>query len=154
MPPNSKLEATTRTGTIVVQSGKGLNRSYTWEGSTRSVGLWPRSEGWKGSQDLYYPGPGYHWEKTPDGIRRCSVGEGWLYFTTVEEAVQWIKRQDRWLPTVYRDDGLMVGYGKSPQRYQLNVDVSQIFIGGKKPTTLPGSDNQAIKTSWDKAPEQ
>ncbi|MCC6486470.1 MAG: hypothetical protein IT364_03145 [Candidatus Hydrogenedentes bacterium] len=118
------------------------------------MGMIPRSERWSGGQGLYYPGPGYHWRKTPDGIRRCVVQEGWQYFITVEEAVQWIKRQDRWLPTVYRDDGLVVGYGKSPQRYQLNVYVWQILIGGKKPTTLPGSNNQAIKTSWDNAPEQ
>jgi hypothetical protein len=68
----------------------------------------------------------------------------------VEEALEWIKRHDSWLPTVYRDDGLVVGYGKSPQRYQLNVEVWQILIGGKKPTALPGSNNESIKTSWDK----
>ncbi len=61
MPPNAKIEATTKDGNIVIKSGKGLKRYYTWDGATRSVVMWPRPSRWYGSLGMYYPGPGFHW---------------------------------------------------------------------------------------------
>ncbi len=127
---------------MTVTAGKGLKRSYTWEGETRSVEMWPRRERWYGSLGLYFPGPGNHW-KPHNGIARGVVEEGQQHFKTVDEALKWIAEQ-KWWPLVYRSDGLLVGWGKNLSRQQLNVDVWQIVIDGKKPTKLPGSHDDKI----------
>ena len=36
------------------------------------------------------------------------------------------------MPLVYRNDGLAVGWRKVPARLQLNVDVWQLYVNGKK----------------------
>jgi hypothetical protein len=147
MPQNATITATTDSGTIIIKSGRGLKRYYTWDGATRSVVMWPRTERWYGSFGIYYPGPGSHWVSN-HGITRGVLEEGQRYFNTLEEAGVWLKKE-QWLPCVYNDSGLAVCFGKSPGREQLNVDVWQIYIGGKKPAKLNGSRNSAITTSWD-----
>ena len=149
MPPDSKMEATSKTGTIVIQSRKGLKRYYTFDGVTRSVVMIPRPDRWYGSLGMYYPGPGSHWMPRHNGISRGVLQEGQQHFASINEAMEWLRKASGWYPTVYRDDGLVVGYGKELQREQINVDVWQIYIAGQKPTKLEGSDNSAIKTSWD-----
>jgi hypothetical protein len=57
--------------------------------------------------------------------------------------MKWINEQ-LWMPLVYRNDGLAVGWRKVPERSQLYVDVWQIYIDGKKPTALPGSADEKI----------
>ena len=41
-------------------------------------------------------------------------------------------------------DGLMIGWSKTPSRKQLNVEVWQIYISGKKPGELAGSQDDKI----------
>ena len=60
MAPGSRLTATTPVGRIVINAGEGLRRSYTWDGATRSVEMWPRDKRWYGSLGIYYPGPEWH----------------------------------------------------------------------------------------------
>jgi hypothetical protein len=128
MSKGMKITATTPEGTIIVTAGNGLKKSYTWEGDTRSVIMWPRGERWYGSMGLYYPGPGNHW-KEHNGITRSVVQEGQQHFDTAEEALEWLKLP-RHNSCVHNDNGLVV-CSKSLSRKQLNVDVWQIFIGGK-----------------------
>jgi len=143
MSEGAVLKATTRTGTIEITAGKGLKRSYTWDGETRTAELEPREERWYGSLGAYYPGPGEHW-KDNHGITRGVLQEGQQHFKTLAEALQWIAKQAESYPVVYRDDGLMVAFGKQPGRKQLNVEVWQIYIAGKKPAELKGSENEKI----------
>ncbi len=149
MPPLASITATTDAGTITIRSGVGCRRYYTWEGATRSVAMIARWERWTGSLGLYYPGPAYHWFPFHGGIGRACLEEGWLDFPTTNEALQWIELTRTWLPLTYRNDGLLVGFGKTLARKQLNVDVWQILIGGSKPTDLPGNSPHGIVTSWD-----
>ena len=55
----------------------------------------------------------------------------------------WIKEPER-ASFVYRGDGLMVGWGKTADPKQLTVEVWQILIDGKKPSRLPGSQDDKI----------
>lgn len=148
MTPGMKITAITQVGRITITAIDNLTRSYTWEGATRSVEMYPRGERWYGSLGLYYPGPGDHW-KPHNGISRAVVEEGQQHFKSIQEALKWIKER-AWMPFVYRDDGLMVGWSKTLPRRQLNVEVWQILINGKKPQHLPGSRNQAITVSRQK----
>lgn len=142
MAQGSRLTATTPVGKIVIVAGQGLRRSYTWDGATRAVEMWPRDKRWYGSLGLYYPGPGNHWREH-EGISRGVVQEGQQHFETTAEAMDWLKKL-QWQPHVWNNSGLVVGWSKTPARQQLNVDVWQLYIGGKKPTKLPGADDKAI----------
>lgn len=142
MSPGMRIHATTPEGEMVVTAVDQLTRSYTWEGATRSVEMSPRTERWYGSLGLYFPGPGDHW-KEHKGITRGVTEEGQQHFKSADEALEWI-RSRKWMAYVYRDDGLAVGWSKTLPRKQLNVEVWQIMINGKKPAQLPGSQNEKI----------
>ncbi len=146
MSPDSSITADTPAGQITVTAGKGLKRSYSWEGATRSVEMWPRAERWHGSFGLYCPGPGDHWRKHK-GITRGVVEEGRQHFETEDEALRWLAARS-FMPYVYRSDGLVVGWSKTPARRQLNVEVWQIIIKGEKPIDLPGSQDDKIRVEF------
>ena len=144
MRPGMALTGTTTTGVISIQAGKGLERTYTWEGASRSVTLLPREERFLGSLGAYFPGDGEHW-KMHNGISRGVVQEGVQHFSSTAKALEWLKQQSEYYATVYRDDGLTVSFAKNLQRRQLNVEVWQILIEGKRPRSLKGSQDRLIK---------
>jgi hypothetical protein len=134
--------AETPTGTITITAGRGLKRTYIWEGASRSATLWARSKRWYGSLGAYYPGPGEHW-RNHNGITRGVLEEGQQHFDSEQQAMEWLRT--RYSPAVYRDDSLVVSFGKVIERRQLNVDVWQILIRGVKPERLERSNNNKIK---------
>ena len=142
MAPNSEITQTSSVGTITITAGRGLKRCYTWEGATRCVEMGPRDERWYGSLGLYFPGPGDHWAEH-NGITRGVTEEGQQHFKSMDEALTWLKNQE-YPSLIYRNDGLVVGWGKNLPRRQLNVSVWQIFIDGKKPTQIPGAQDERI----------
>ena len=142
MSPGMRITATTSVGTITITAVDELTRSYTWDGATRAVEMSPRATRWYGSLGLANPGAGEHW-RDHHGITRCVTEEGQQHFKSVEEALKWIKERD-WMPFLYRDDGLMVGWNKNLARKQLSVEVWQILIDGRKPERLPGSPSDRI----------
>jgi len=144
MPEGMKITAINQHGTMIITAGKGLERSYTWAGDTRSVIMWPRKERWGGSYGIYYPGPGNHW-KEHDGITRAVVEEGQLNFKSQEDFLCYISKYREKGSYVYNDNGLFVGWVKSSGAGgTLSVRVWQFFINGIKPKKLPGSQNDKI----------
>jgi len=144
MAPGSTITVTSEIGTLSVTAGNGLKRCYTWEAATRCVEMEPRDERWYGSLGLYFPGPGDHWEEH-NGITRAVTEEGQQDFKTVDDALKWVQEQ-KYPKLVYRNDGLVMGWGKVLPRRQLNVSVWQILIDGKKPSALPGAQDSLIVT--------
>jgi hypothetical protein len=143
MSPGMRITATTSAGTIAITAVEELTRSYTWEGATRAVEMEPHRARFFGSFGLFFNAATEHW-RDHHGITRCTTKEGQQHNKTVDEAMNWIKEPDR-LPSVYRDDGLMVGWRKDLQAKFLDVEVWQILIDGKKPKRLPGSQNDKIR---------
>jgi hypothetical protein len=144
--PGTSITAELPIGSITINADDPLKRTYTWEGASRSVRLWPRPERWYGNLGAYYPGPGEHWREH-HGITRGVLQEGQQHFQTIEEALTWIRQPWQSKCSVYRDDGLFVLFDKTPERKQINVDLIQILVGGHKPTSLPGSQNEKIRIS-------
>lgn len=140
--PETRITATTSLGTIAITAGKGLKRSFTWEGATRSVEMMPRKDRWLGSLGLYYPAPGHHW-KEHNGIACCVAEEGQQNFKSEEEALKWIE-ETKFGTWVWRSDGLVVGWYKIPESKMLGVNVWQILINGEKPSKLPGAQDDKI----------
>ena len=96
-----------------------------------------------GSLGIYYPGPGNTWWFSCGGVKRAVVQEGIQDFAN-EEAIQtWLEEQD-WIHPVHNNHGLVVGWGKTELRDQINVEVWQLLIQGKKPGRLQGSQDSLI----------
>lgn len=142
MLPGSLITEVGPLGTISIAAGRGLKRCYTWEGATRCVEMEPRDERWYGSLGLYFPGPGDHWAEH-NGITRGVTEEGQQHFKTMDEALTWLKKQE-YPSLIYRNDGLAVGWSKNLPRRQLSVSVWQIFIDDKKPTQIPGAQDDRV----------
>jgi len=149
MPANMQITAETPVGTITITAGQGFDRCYTWEGATGCIELTRDVERWLGRLGANAPGNPYLW-RVHNGINRIVADEGQQHFSSVDELRSWLRLftagygQPFEEPLVYRDDGLMVGWAKVPARYQLAVDVWQIYINGRKPDKLPGSQNDKI----------
>ncbi len=139
--PGGSITAKTPAGTITITAGKGLRRSFTWEGAMRSVEMGVA----RGTATLGWPGPGDHW-KEHKGITRMVGSESELNFPTLAAARRFLADQSKEYGgnTVYTNDGLVVTFAKVLPRKQLNVDVWQILIAGRKPTILPGADDTKI----------
>jgi hypothetical protein len=142
MVKGSSIEAKTVNGKIKITADDGLSRTYTWDGASRTAQLRPRKNRWYGSFGAYFPGQDFHWDEN-NGIRRGVMEEGQQHFNSLDEAIAWLK-----LPynsdCVYRDDGLVVCYSKNIERFQVNVNVWQIFIEGIKPLIPPESTGDRI----------
>lgn len=167
MTPGSEITARTPSGVITIRAGQTVRgsgtttfktewgpvtlpnpdtyqRTYRWAGCQGTVGLTPRTERWHGSLGISFPGTGFHWREC-GGVARAVVEEGQQHFDTIDQAMEWIEKQRSAMPHVYRNDGLVVGWGTViPDRKELNVEVWQLLIGGSKPTTLPGATDAAI----------
>ena len=144
MKPGERITIHNAVGTLSITALDGLTRAYTWEGATRLAVLFPRDERWYGSLGIYNPGAGDMWEEH-NGITRPVVEEGQQHFDSVAQALQYANGQGGGSGVyVYRDDGLMVGWSKEPDRRQLNVEVWQLVVDGAKPTKLPGSADNEI----------
>lgn len=144
MTPDSTITAETSTGTITITAGKGLLRSYTWEGATRFIEMQVSSEE-TGFRGISFPGTHNPPWRTHNGINGGDLKEGQMRFKTVASAMKRIKELSKSLPLVYRNDGLLVGFGKNLPRKNLNVEVWQIYINGKKPKVLAGSQDAKIR---------
>ena len=140
MTPGSEIMAHTPWGEIKIRAGDDYERIYEWGRCVRTLRMTPRAERWQGSLGIYWPGPGFHWSEC-DGVARAVVEEGQQHFETREAALEWIKGQGDWMPYVYRNDGLVVGWRTVvPNRKQLNVEVWQLLVAGEKPTSLNGAN--------------
>ncbi|MCW3055246.1 MAG: Ankyrin repeat protein [Chthonomonadales bacterium] len=143
MAPGMRITVNAPAGIMTITAKDDLVRAYTWEGATRSVEMIPREERWYGSLGLYYPGPGDHW-KEHHGITRGVLEEGQQHFKTTAEARKWLRTSQ----LIYRDDGLAASWSKELGRRQLGVSVWQIYVAGKKPAKLSGSQNGKIAVKY------
>lgn len=145
LPPNTRLEAETLSGKITITSGKGLLRTLGWDHTTHAIELVPVAGDSKKMLD--YPVktyPGFDLNKRGE-ILLCSYSEEFIDLPGEAQALTIIYRpNDKYFPTVYTHDGLVVGGGTYGQTNDFGVAVWQILINGKKPKQLLGSDDSKI----------
>lgn len=140
MSEGMQIVASTKSGTIRIGADRGYRRTYRWGSCSKAVTLTPRPERWHGSLGIYSPGAGPTWWIPCGGVWRAVVEEGQQHFDSYESATEWIGKR-RGLEFVYRNDGLVVGWLLSSGRDQINVEVWQILISGRKPDHLDGADD-------------
>ena len=162
MQRGESITAETSGGNVTIAANDVLTRTVTWEGASRSVRLVPPS------RESFYPpeipptriGPfsfprhdrwtgvagAISWDGVVpehNGITRIFLQEGQQRFETADSALSFL-REPAFQPSVYNDDGVVIRFSKTPGSSQLDVSVYQIYIGDRKPTHLPGSQNKNI----------
>ena len=145
---NVRLRASTPSGTITVHAGDGFARTYEWNGCTfEGMSVSPRSERWYGAMGLRGERSGGPFPSlfTCKGVSRPLFEESQLHFPSVAAAQAWLARHSRLFDTAWTQDGLVVQWGVSPGRYQINVSLTQICVAGKRPAGLAGDSGQAIE---------
>lgn len=153
----ARLEASTDNSNVAVIAGDKLKRRYEWDGCGLDANMIPRQERWFGSLGMYDPAGRLSIDPNAGchGISRPVVQEGQIHFADKKAAEVWISRNTlaTLYKTVWTNDGLFIRWSINPQRYQINVDLWQICIEGKKPTELAGALDNAIKVSHPKGSE-
>lgn len=141
MTPGMKITFRDSEGDLLISAGNGLKRSFTWNGGSRAVELWPRIERWNGSFGGYFPGMGTHWFPH-HGVFRCVVDEGQLNFSSTAKALRWLSKTPGYVRRYYRNDGLSIWVARNGPT--LGVEVYQIYINGSKPSKLTGASDEKI----------
>jgi hypothetical protein len=138
------IEATNPNGTIAIDAGKGLSRTYKWKDNSTTVNLYPRCERWYGSMGAYTPGRG--------GKIFALTEEGQQHFCCSEEVYEYLKWQMEDYQYVYTSDGLVVGWyenlGPTGSEIALHAEVWQVYIDGRKPVNLEGASDAKIRVSY------
>ena len=130
------VEATNKSGKIRISYVSPTKRRYEWDDEQRTLSLKVRLEPFQGKLGIYDP------------------ADTWIPFSTgtrlvIEEAVRKCENEEQikaalaegagYMDWVYTNDGLAVGFGRTPTRRQINVDLWQFLVQGKKPSNLVGA---------------
>src|SRR5436190_17742829 len=143
MRPGSSLVVKGKDGdSLRVVAGTNYRRRYEWSGCGLDAHPCPRGKRWFGSLGIYDSAPGFAYLfSSCQGISRPVVDEGQIHFAHQETAEAWLGQLPEKSPwqTTWRNDGLVVSWGVTPGRQQINVDVWQVCINGQKPSVMIGA---------------
>lgn len=138
-----QIQVITKIGLIKIHASSDLRRSGEWKSVTRSATLEARKESSPDGPVLYFYGFSEDSGQHPV-TKRIEFREGRKSFQTADQVMLWIRQQSGRIPTVYRNDGLLVSCDMDPAKNQLTVEVWQILINSNKPSSLPGGDDTKI----------
>jgi len=141
MEPGMAIEATNKNGTVTIEYLSPLERRYKWGRYDEIRTLIPRKKRFYGELGAYDPASAFVWEDGP----RIVATDSQLYFKNMKEVKAELYQGSAVMDWVYTDYGIVIGFSTSPSRKQVNIDVYQYFINGKKPTKLAGSRSENIK---------
>lgn len=142
LSPRQSVEATNKNGTIKISYMTPIKRKYEWDGKTRVVKMIRRSEPFQGRLGLYNPADS--WGLNPFEIR-IVVEEAVRDFDNEDQIYAFLRQSSQIMDWVYTSDGLVIGFGRTPARNQINVDLWQILLHGKKPSGLKEANPNAIR---------
>ena len=142
MQENMVIQASNKNGSVSIKYVSPLERCYKWDNYSECRTLIPRKDRFYGKLGAYDPATTYFWEfyKT-----RIVAEDSQLNFKNREELKAWLYQGVDVFDWVYTDDGLVVGFVKSPDRNQVNIEVYQLLINNKKPNRIDGSRSEKIK---------
>ncbi len=147
-----RICAKTNNDNLCISSIGKTKRIITWEGKRRPLDLVPRKQRWHGLLGLVSPKQPYNLWQDKDEIIRVIMEEAQINYTSIEKAVDGLEFPGRpnGYNVVYNDDGLLVIWHKSilPEQKVLDLMVFQILVNGKKPISLPGSQNDDITVTF------
>lgn len=140
LEPKQSVEATNRFGTIRIEYVSPTERKYKWDDSAQTVEMIPRKERFLGALGIYNPAS----RASEGGPVRIVTQESKLRFQKIDDVYRFLYQSSEIMDWVYTRDGLVVGFGKAPDRNQINVDLWQVLVDGRKPSDLRGARDASI----------
>lgn len=146
LSPGQTVEATNKNGGIRISYQGPTGRKYEWDEQQKVLKLKVRPEPFQGKLGLYDPADSWLFS----GGTRLVVEEAVRDFENEEQMNAALVESNDYMDWVYTNDGLVVGFGRTPARRQVDVDLWQFLLRGRKPTNLPGArpDRIGLKTSY------
>jgi hypothetical protein len=141
LQPGMKVEARALYGTVSIAYRSPTRRTFAWDGEQKTTAMIPREEEWMGAWGLYQPAGWPYW-----GVRVVAQ-ESVRNFADLDGLYKYLDEYKAEMGAVYTNDGLVVGFSRNPERDQINVDVWQLEVNGKKPSTLKGADDSRVRLS-------
>lgn len=145
MRPDMLIEARNKNGMVSIEYLSPLERRYKWNGFDEKRTLIPRKERWLGRLGAYDPATSYIWELFN---ARIVAEDSQLHFKSMDDIKKWLYQGSAVMDWVYTDDGLVVGFVKTADRNQVNIEVYQLYLNGKKTSNLKGSRPENIEITW------
>lgn len=136
------VEASNNNGTIRISYVSPTKRKYEWDGKSRTVKMIARAEAFQGRWGLYDPADS--WGFSFSEVRMV-VEESVRDFEDMEQLRAALVQSSAVLDWVYTSDGLVVGFGRTPSRKQINIDLFQLLVRGQKPSGLAGARPEQIR---------
>ncbi len=146
MQPGMIIEAKNKNGEFSVEWLGPLKREYRWNGKKATRTLIPRKERFTGRLGAYDPASASF--ITLLFRTRIVADDSIRNFSNMEEIDAKLYEGSAVSDWVYTDDGLVLGFSESPDRHQVNIDVYQFLLNGKKPISIKGSRPELIKVSF------
>lgn len=141
LEPGQSIEATNKFGSVKISYVSRTKRRYEWDGQSRVVNLIVRPEPFQGREGMYDPADVWF-----ICLRtRLVIEEYTINFINQKDLYDYLYQGSAIMDWVYTSDGLVVGYGLCKSREQVNIDVFQILLNGKKPTNIRGANPDQIR---------
>lgn len=134
--------ANNHAGAVAIFYISPIKRKYVWDGQSRIVTMIPREEAFLGMTGLYNPAESMI---TGKSTTRLVVMESKMYFTSYNDVYAFLKQSSETMNWVYTNDGLVVGFARNAERHQIDISLWQLEINGRKPISLLGSRDAAIR---------
>lgn len=135
LSPGQNVEATNDYRTIRISYVSPIKRKYEWDGKSQIVKLIARGEPFLGKLGLYEPA----YSRDFSGKTRLVVEEAVRHFENEDEMKSALLEDRSVMNWVYTNDGLVIGFGRVPERRQINIDLFQFLLRGQKPIVLEGA---------------
>lgn len=152
LPPLTRVDVRTPVGPLSIATGTGRLRTFTWDGVTHSLELYPPDEFVSYFHTRRHKRGGIRepWYDWPEH-KGIVCGEEWesvKSFHTQSEAEAWLaSEQNETMPLVWSNDGLVVGWSTGVDSRSLSVMCYQVLLDGQKPTQLAGSRDEDVVVS-------
>jgi hypothetical protein len=143
--PGESVQATNKFGSVRVTYVSPLKRKFEWDGQSRVVEMIARPEPWLGELGIYDPASCQVIVIALCQTPRLVVAEAVHDFGSYDQLYAFVYEGSAVMDWVYTSDGLLVGFGRSPGRKQVSVDVRQLTIHGRKPTALRGARDRDVR---------
>ncbi len=141
LSPGHSIQASNKNGKVRISYVTSVKRKYEWDGRVKIVTMIPRKELFEGRLGLYNPASS--WGLNPFEIRLV-VEEAAINFASEEQIYAFLRQSSDYMDWVYTNNGLVVGFGRTPSRRQINIDLWQILLRGQKPNGLIGAKPEDI----------
>jgi len=147
LSPGQSIEASNKNGKVRISYVTSVKRKYEWDGRAKIIKMIPRKEPFSGRLGLYQPASS--WGLNPFEIRLVAQ-EAAINFDNEDQIYAFLRQSSDYMDWVYTNNGLVVGFGRTPSRKQINIDLWQILLHGQKPNGLIGAKPEHIVVTGQK----